>query len=65
MGSNKKIHVIIKKCHSDKMWYADKIGDIFEIDEITVRDYCVVGKYGYTKMILKSDAEEIKENPLN
>jgi hypothetical protein len=63
--NGKKIKVIIKKCHSEKVWYSNNIGDVFEIDEITVRDYCIVQKFGFTKMILRVDAEEIKESPLN
>lgn len=49
--------VRITKCSCDKYWYNDKIGQIFEISDIGVRDYYVNNG---TSGILRIDAELLK-----
>jgi hypothetical protein len=52
--SNSKIK--ITKCNNEKSWYHDKVGQIFEIDSTSVRDY-YVKESGSLKCILVKDAE--------
>jgi hypothetical protein len=54
-----KMRVKIVKCHSPKAWYFDKVGEIFEIDEVTVRDFYIKTSYSSTKCILRIDAIEL------
>ena len=51
-----KEKVKITKCDNEKSWYYDKVGQIFEVDSTSVRDYYI--KYdGYLRCILVKDAE--------
>ena len=46
-----KEKVKITKCDNEKSWYYDKVGQIFEVDSTSVRDYYI--KYdGYLRCIL-------------
>lgn len=51
-----KKKVKIKECNNDKSWYYDKVGQVFEVDSTSVRDYYVKHN-GYLRCILVKDAE--------
>ena len=55
------LRVKIIKCSHDKYWYKDRVGEVFNVDDICVRDYYVrLGKGRSLSGILKIDAEIIK-----
>jgi hypothetical protein len=59
-----KKRVKIIKCTWSTYWYNDKIGEEFDVEYETVRDYYVgTNKFEthYSRGILKADAEEIRE----
>lgn len=54
-----KIKII--KCSHDKFWYKDRVGEVFNVDDVCVRDYYVkLGKGLSLSGILKIDAEIVK-----
>lgn len=51
-----KTKVKITNCENDKAWYHDKLGQVFEVDSISARDYYI--KEGVNlKSVLVRDAE--------
>jgi len=52
-----KPRIRITKCSCDKYWYNNKIGQIFDVSDIGVRDYYV--KEGICG-VLRIDAEILK-----
>lgn len=53
-----KKRVKITKCENKDSWYHDKVGEIFDVDSISVRDY-YIKENGDLKCILVVDAEII------
>jgi hypothetical protein len=51
-----KKRVKITKCNNKDSWYCDKVGEIFNVDSTSVRDY-YIKENGSLKCILVVDAE--------
>lgn len=56
----------ITRCKNEMAWYFDKIGQVFDVDSTSVRDFYIKeeGKDFVSKCVLMSDAE-IVDNPKN
>jgi hypothetical protein len=55
------LKVKIIKCSHDKFWYKDRIGEIFNVDDVCAREYYVKPGKGFNlSCILKIDAEIVK-----
>ena len=53
------LKIKIVKCSHEKYWYKDRVGEIFNVDDVCVRDYYVnIDKS--LKGILKIDTEIVK-----
>lgn len=53
------LKIKIVKCSHEKYWYKDRVGEIFNVDDVCVRDYYVnIDKS--LKGILKIDTEILK-----
>lgn len=51
-----KTKVKITKCNNEKSWYYDRVGQIFEVDSTSARDYRVK-ENNSLRCILRLDAE--------
>ena len=51
--------VKIIKCENPEYWYADKIGEVFEVEEWDIRNY---KKFGSCDLIIKSDCEIVEND---
>lgn len=54
-----KEKVQILKCNNEKSWYRDKVGQVFEVDSKSIRDYYVV-QNGTLRCILAIDAKIVE-----
>lgn len=53
--------VIIMSCSSEKSWYRDKIGKLFNVCSYDDNNFMVRGKGYARKLILKKDCEVIEK----
>jgi len=51
-----KTKIKVTKCNNQDAWYSDKIGQVFEVDSTTVRDY-YIKENDSVKSVLTKDAE--------
>ena len=51
-----KTKIKVTKCNNQDAWYSDKIGQVFEVDSTTVRDY-YIKENDSVKSVLIKDAE--------
>lgn len=65
-GGTKNMKIKITKCNNKMAWYFDKIGQVFDVDSMSVRDFYIKekNKIFVSKCVLISDAE-IVDNPKN
>jgi len=52
----KNVRIKILNCSQEKFWYKDNIGDVFDIEYESSRDYYIKTPKGY--LILKVDVEK-------
>ena len=55
--SGRKVKIV--KCSDHKMWYADQLGNIYDVRNEGERDFLVRAKDGYWNIVLKEDCEEV------